>query len=130
MKHERKVKKSSLKKLARFVEKLEAFRVRTGEEYATLWENPFTCYALANVRIEDGFLLYEYDGIQEREDLFTYDEETGKYYENDGYYSVSDFVKFHSANLRRAVRYWEMDLEVLDAIQDGERADDEDDDNE
>ena len=104
--------------------------MRTGEEYATLWENPFTCYALANVRIENGFLLYEYDGIEEREDLLTYDEEAGEYYEHEGYYSVSDFVKFHSANLRRAVRYWEMDTEVLDAIQDGVKPDDEDEDEE
>lgn len=125
MKPERKVKKSSLKKLARFCEKLEAFRVRTGEEVATLWEDAYTCFTLGDVRIENGYLLYENDGREEREDLLKFDEETGEYYESecDG---VGEYVKYWSACLRRAVRYWEMDADTLDAIQDGERADEED----
>lgn len=129
MKNERKVKKSSLRKLARFVEKLEAFRVRTGEEYATLYENAYTWFTLGDVRIENGFLLYECDGTEEREDLLLFDEETGEYYESecDG---VGEYVKFWSACLRRAVRYWEMDTETLDAIQDGVKSDDEEEDEE
>ena len=125
MKPERKVKKSSLRKLERFCEKLEAFRVRTGDEVATLYEDAYTWFTRGNVRIENGFLLYEYDGVEEREDLLLFDEETGEYYESecDG---VGEYVKFWSACLRRAVRYWEMDTETLDAIQDGVKPDDDD----
>lgn len=129
MKPERKVKKSSQRKLARFVEKLEAFRVRTGEEVATLYEDAYTWFTLGNVRIENGYLLYENDGREEREDLLKFDEETGEYYESecDG---VGEYVKYWSACLRRAVRYWEMDADTLDAIQDGEKPDEEEEDNE
>ena len=101
MKTERKVKKSSMRKLERFCEKLEAFRVRTGDEVATLYEDAYTCFTLGNVRIENGFLLYEYDGVEECEDLLLFDGEAGEYYESecDG---VGEYVKFWSACLRRA----------------------------
>lgn len=38
-----------------------------------------------------------------------------------------DYLSFWRANLRRAKRYWEMDIETLDKIQDGEIEDKEDD---
>ena len=118
------VKKSNLRKLERFNEKLEAFRIRTGDEVATLYEDQYTQFALSNIRIVGGYLLYDYDGIEEREDLFRFDEETGEYYEREAD-GVSEFVKFWSACLRRAERYWAMEVETLDAIQAGEMPDED-----
>ena len=50
--------------------------------------------------------------------------ETGEYYEREAD-GVSEFVKFWSACLRRAERYWSMEVETLDAIQAGEMPDED-----
>jgi hypothetical protein len=39
---------------------------------------------------------------------------------------VTEWVSFWRACLRRAKRYWAMDTDKLDAIQDGEQEDEED----
>ena len=46
-----------------------------------------------------------------------------KMYDED---DAREWLSFWRANLRRAKRYWSMDSERLDAIQDGEIEDDED----
>jgi ABC-type Fe3+ transport system substrate-binding protein len=61
----------------------------------------------------DGILTWVEEGTQEREQM--YDEEDAR-----------EWLKFWRANLRRAKRYWEMDTDTLDKIQDGELEDTED----
>ena len=64
------------------------------------------------------------------EGVVYYDEEEKTYFETEGMDSIMDYLKFWRACLRRAKRYWSMDPDVLDAIQDGEREDTENEDEE
>ena len=120
------IKKSHLRMVERFNADLEAFREYTGDDAAVLYEDAFTSFTLANVRVENGCLQYEYDGKLEQEAIVLQDEDTKEYYEEE-YDGISEWIKFWRACLRRAKRYWEMDTDTLDAIQSGEKEDDEDD---
>lgn len=120
------IKKSHLRMVERFNADLEAFREYTGDAAAVLYEDAYTSFTLANVRVENGCLLYEYDGRLEKETIVLQYEDTKEYYEEE-YDGISDWIKFWRACLRRAKRYWEMDTDTLDAIQSGEKEDDEDD---
>lgn len=120
------IKKSHLRMVERFNADLEAFREYTGDAVAVLYEDAYTSFTLANVRVENGCLLYEYDGRLEKEAIVLQYEDTKEYYEEE-YDGISDWIKFWRACLRRAKRYWEMDTDTLDAIQSGEKEDDEDD---
>lgn len=110
----------------RFNADLEAFREYTGDAAAVLYEDAYTSFTLANVRVENGCLQYEYDGKLEQEAIVLQDEDTKEYYEEE-YDGISEWIKFWRACLRRAKRYWEMDTDTLDAIQSGEKEDNEDD---
>ena len=66
------------------------------------------------------------DGKLEQEAIVLQDEDTKEYYEEE-YDGISEWIKFWRACLRRAKRYWEMDTDTLDAIQSGEKEDNEDD---
>lgn len=90
-----------------------------------LYEDAFTSFTLANVRVEDGRLIYDYDGQVESEKVVLYDEEENEYYE-DGIDGITEYIKFWRACLRRAKRYWSMDVEKLDKIQNGDIDDEED----
>lgn len=118
------IKKSHIRALEKFKEELETFRKETGEEAAELYENPFTWFTLADIRLENGTLIYLYDGREERETVVLFDEEGNDYYEVE-YDGIMDAIRFWRACLRRAKRYWSMDTEKLDAIQDGLIEDDE-----
>lgn len=120
------IKKSHLRMVERFNADLEAFREYTGDDAAVLYEDAFTSFTLANVRVENGCLQYEYDGKLEQEAIVLQDEDTKEYYEEE-YDGISEWIKFWRACLRRAKRYWEMDTDTLDAIQSGEKEDNEDD---
>lgn len=120
------IKKSHLRMVERFNADLEAFREYTGDDTAVLYEDAFTSFTLANVRVENGCLKYEYDGKLEQEAIVLQDEDTKEYYEEE-YDGISEWIKFWRACLRRAKRYWEMDTDTLDAIQSGEKEDNEDD---
>lgn len=109
----------------KFNDELMAFAKETGEDAAELYEDAFTSFTLANVRVEDGFLKYEYDGREDKEDMVAYDDEEDTYYEIDGLDSIPDFIKFWRSCLRRAKKYWSMDSETLDKIQEGEIEDKE-----
>lgn len=119
------IKKSHLRMVEKFNEELEAFRKETEAEAAELYEDAFTSFTLANVRVEDGRLIYDYDGQVESEKVVLYDEEENEYYEDeiDG---ITEYIKFWRACLRRAKRYWSMDVEKLDKIQNGDIDDEED----
>ena len=121
------IKKSHLRMVERFNADLEAFRKYTDDDTAVLYEDAFTSFTLANVRVENGCLLYEYDGKLEQEAIVLQDEHTKEYYEEE-YDGISEWIKFWRACLRRAKRYWEMNPDKLDAIQYGEIEDDEDED--
>lgn len=119
------IKKSHLRMVEKFNEELEAFRKETEAEVAELYEDAFTSFTLANVRVEDGRLIYDYDGQVESEKVVLYDEEENEYYE-DGIDGITEYIKFWRACLRRAKRYWSMDVEKLDKIQNGDIDDEED----
>ena len=119
------IKKSHIKAVEKFNEDLNAWAKETGEEEATLYEDAFTSFTLSNVRVEDGKLCYSQDGEEYKENMVRYDEETSEYWEEEVFDSIMDFIKFWRACLRRAKRYWSMDVDKLDRIQDGDIEDDE-----
>lgn len=122
------IKKSHIKAVLKFAGELELFRIETGNEpEATLYEDAYTSFTLSKIRVEDGQLCYKQDGTDYKENVVYFDEDEGKYYEDEGMESIMGYVKFWRACLRRAKRYWSMDVDKLDAIQSGEREDDEDD---
>lgn len=118
------IKKSHLRMVEKFNADLEAFRNETQEEAATLYEDQFTSFTLANIRVENGCLLYRYDGKDESEVIVRYDDDEKTYYEDD-LDGIAEWVKFWRKCLNRAKRYWSMDTETLDAIQNGDIEDDE-----
>lgn len=120
------IKKAHVRALGVFIQELEAWRKETGEEVATLYEDPFTSFTLKDVCIHAGRLNYTQDGVEYSEELVEKDPEDGKYYEIE-YDGIMDYVKFWRACLRRARRYWQMDVDELDRIQNGEKEDEEDD---
>lgn len=100
---------------------LAAFAKQTESDFAVLYEDANTSFSIANVRLNhDGTkLTYLYDfldgeGFRRSDERVDFAEE------------VADWVSFWRACLRRAKRYWAMDTEKLDAIQDGEQEDEED----
>lgn len=120
------IKKSHIRAVQKFNEELAAWAKETGEEEATLYEDANTSFTLSNIAIsQDGQLFYDYDGKTEFEVIVRYDEDEKCYYEDEGSEGIMEYVKFWRACLRRAKRYWSMDSEKLDAIQDGEIEDDE-----
>lgn len=118
------IKKSHLKMVEKFNADLEAFRKETQEEAATLYEDANTSFTLANVHLANGNLIFDYDGATESHSVVLDDYDTGEYYEDeiDG---IAEWVKFWRKCLNRAKRYWSMDSEKLDKIQDGVIEDEE-----
>ena len=110
--------KRHINAVIKFNNELNEFAKETEEDAALLYEDAFTSFTLANVRIEDGFLVYDYDGREEREEIVHYDEDEKEYYEED-IDGIAEWLKFYRACLRRAKRYWNTDTERLDKIQDG-----------
>ena len=120
------IKKSHIRMVEKFNQELEAFRKDTDEDAATLYEDAFTSFTLANISVQDGCLVYDYDGITESERIVYQDAETGEYYEDD-LDGISEWIKFWRKCLKRAKKYWVMNPDKLDAIQDGEAEDVQDD---
>lgn len=109
-----------VKAFERFNANLRAFGEETGETFVTLYEDANTTRRVANfklckngklswVEIETGEL-----SRAESEQMFDDDE-------------ARDYLSFWRGCLHRAKRYWSMDTETLDAIQDGEIQDKEED---
>ena len=123
------IKKSHIKAVDKFNKELEAWCKEYGEEQATLYEDAYTSFTLSNVRVEDGKLCYLYDGKEWSDNMVCYDEEEGEYWEVDGADSIMDYLRFWRTCMKRAKRYWSMDVDRLDAIQNGEVEDEEEEDN-
>lgn len=120
------IKKSHIKAVEKFNEELKAWEKETEESPATLYEDAYTSFTLSDIAISnDGQLFYTYDGQVEFEVIVRQDEETGEYWEDDGIDGIMEYVKFWRKCLRRAKRYWSMDTEKLDAIQNGDTEDEE-----
>lgn len=98
------IKKSHLRLVDKFNEELEAFRKETEEEAAVLYEDAFTSFTLSNIRVEDGRLIYDYDGLEESVNIVLFDEVENEYYEDD-LDGITEYIKFWRACLRRAKRY-------------------------
>ena len=122
------IKKKHLEALEKFKDELEAFRKETGEEVAVLYEDAYTSFKLGDIKVENGILSYRYDDGRDYERIVLRDPDTRKYYEVDVMDGIMDFVKFWRKCLRRAKRYWAMDTEKLDKIQDGQIEDIEEED--
>lgn len=120
------IKKSHLKAVEKFNDDLKAWAKETGESPVTLYENGYVSFTLEDVMVsDDGQLFYTYDGQVEFEVIVRQDEETGEYYEDDGIDGIMEYVNFWRSCLRRAKRYWAMDSDKLDAIQNGDIEDEE-----
>ena len=118
------IKKSHIKAVEKLNQDLMAFAKETGEDIATLYENANMRFTLSGLSVENGKLCYMFDGKREEDPVVEQDELTGEYVE-DELYGIMDSVKFWRKCLNRAKRYWAMDPDKLDAIQDGEVEDDE-----
>lgn len=104
-----------VKAFERFNADLEAFRMETGDEVAVLYEDAYITRNVKDFRLcKNGKLTWTEDGGKESEQMFDDDD-------------AKDWLSFWRANLRRAKRYWSMNTETLDKIQDGEIEDKEDD---
>ena len=102
-----------VKAFDRFNADLETFRKQTEGEESTLYEDAYTTRKVKDFRLcKNGKLTWVEDGHQESEQMFDDDE-------------AKEYLSFWRANLRRAKRYWEMDTETLDKIQEGEMEDTE-----
>ena len=109
-----------VKAFEKFQADLKAFGDQTGETFVTLYEDAFTTRRVANFRLYlNGKLTWvEFDEsrkLSQSEEYIHFDSD-----------DVADTLRFWRANLRRAKRYWAMDTDTLDKIQDGEIEDIED----
>ena len=105
--------KTLVKAFEKFNEDLKSFGNETGETFVTLYEDAFTTRKVANFRL---FLNGKLKWI-EIEDGQLSREEVYEHFDDD---DIRDTLKFWRANLRRAKRYWSMDTDTLDKIQEGE----------
>ena len=112
------IKKSHITALEKFKAELEKYK-ETCDPDGWLYEDANTSFTLADIHLENGWLKFDYDGQPDSVRVVMEDDLTGEYYEEslDG---IMDYVKFWRKCLRRAERYWNMDPEELDKIQDGE----------
>lgn len=113
------IKKSHIMALEKFKTELEKYK-ETCDPDGWLFEDANTSFTLDNIRLENGYLCYDYDGKPERDMIVCLDEETDEYYEDETIDGIMDTVKFWRKCLKRAQKYWSMDPDELDAIQDGE----------
>lgn len=117
------IKKSHIAALEKFKAELEKYK-ETCDPDGWLYEDANTSFTLADIHLENGWLKFDYDGQPDSVLVVAKDDLTGEYYEEslDG---IMDYVKFWRSCLHRAQRYWHMDTEELDAIQNGETEDNE-----
>lgn len=120
------IKKSHLRMVEKFKEDLEIFRQQTGDKIAELYEDTYTSFKLGDIKVENGILSYQYDDGRDFDRIVLQDPDTKEYYEDESLDSLPEIIKFWRKCLRRAKRYWSMDPDRLDKIQDGEIEDQDD----
>ena len=121
------------KSVQAFNKDLADFARRTECDIPTLYEDAFTSFGLLNVELKwDGSFIprstKEIDGVTLEYD-YDFLDGRGPRHESEEQLYVEDIredLKFWRACLRRAKRYWEMDTDELDKIQDGEKEDKDD----
>lgn len=108
-----------IKAFEKFNEELTAFGEETGEIFVTLYEDANTTRKVGR----HSFRLFKNGKLKWVE----FDEvtrlSTNEEYEHVDDDDIKDTLKFWKACLRRAKKYWSMDTETLDKIQDGEMED-------
>ena len=119
------IKKIHIKAVEKFNEELKAWEKETGESPVTLYEDANTSFTLSDILVENGWLKFNYDGKPDSVLMVQKDDFDGEYYEDEGIDGIMEYLKFWRACLRRAKRYWAMDSDELDRIQDGELEDNE-----
>lgn len=120
------IKKSHLRMVEKFKEDLEIFRQQTGDKVAELYEDAYTSFKLGDIKVENGILSYQYDDGRDFDRIVLQDPDTKEYYEDESLDSLPEIIKFWRKCLRRAKRYWSMDPDRLDKIQNGEIEDQDD----
>lgn len=124
--YHRLIPKKAIKDIEKFRADLAAFAQETGEQYPTLYED-------ANTTIEVRNILFSYDGTLHWEDengrecweaYITEDEDGEERW--DAMYEWESGLKYWRGCLRRAKKYWSMDADTLDKIQDGQIEEKED----
>lgn len=113
------IKQSHITALEKFKAELERYKTECDPD-GRLYEDPFTSFTLANIILVDGELYYDYDGKPNCDRIVLQDEETGDYYEDESIDGLVETVKFWRKCLTRARKFWTMNLDHLDAIQNGE----------
>ena len=110
-----------IKAFEKFNDELNAFGEETGEIFVTLYEDANTTRRVGRHSFKlfkNGKLTWiEYDDVKrlsQKEEYIHIDDD-----------DIRDTLNFWRANLRRAKRYWAMNAETLDKIQDGEIEDTE-----
>lgn len=112
------IKQSHINALEKFKEELEKYK-ETCDPDGWLYEDANTSFTLDNIHVENGWLKFDYDGEPDSVRIVMKDDITGEYYEEslDG---IMDYVSFWRKCLHRAEKFWSMDPDHLDAIQNGE----------
>ena len=115
-----------IKAFEKFNEDLKTFGEQTGEVFVTLYEDANTTRRVANFKLyKNGKLKWvEMEDVYQDRKIISRAMQEEYVHTDDN--DIKDSLDFWRANLRRAKRYWAMDVEILDAIQEGEIEDIED----
>lgn len=115
------IKKSHIRAVEKFNEELKAWAKETGEKEPRLYEDLYTSFTLSDTRVENGYLKYNYDGKPDSDLMVVKDDEDGKYYEEEGGLDdIMGFVRFWRACLKRAKKYWSIDPDLFDKMQEAD----------
>ena len=109
-----------IKAFKKFNEDLKEFGEQTGEVFVTLYEDANITRKVANFKLyKNGKLTWVEmeDVYADRQMICEPMKEEYLHTDDD---DIQDTLNFWRANLRRAKRYWAMDAETLDKIQDGQ----------
>lgn len=114
-----------IKAFEKFNEDLKAFGEETGEVFVTLYEDANTIRKVANFKLyKNGKLTWvEMDWVYRNGERVQESKKEEYIHTDDD--DIRDSLNFWRANLRRAKRYWSLNAETLDRIQDGEIEDTE-----
>ena len=124
--YHRLIPKKAIRAIEKFIDDLAAFAKETGEEFPTLYEDANTTFEVRNlVFTYEGTLHWEDEtGYHWHEAYITEDEDGEERW--DAMYEWESGLRYWKNALKRAKRYWAMNAETLDAIQDGQIEDEED----
>lgn len=109
-----------IKAFEKFNEDLKIFGEQTGEVFVTLYEDANTTREVANFKLyKNGKLTWVEMEDTWKDGQRVHESRHEEYLHTDDD-DIKDTLNFWRANLRRAKKYWAMNAETLDKIQDGE----------